>query len=83
MSTIAVSIGYLRRRPLPCLGGCSTVILILGFWGLDLVSGLISSSILVSISVDSCCRYSLMTIDQKDIGLLGNLTVYISPLTIN
>jgi len=25
----------------------------------------------------------LTTIDQKDIGLFGNLTIYISPLTIS
>jgi hypothetical protein len=33
--------------------------------------------------VDSGCRYSLTTVDQKDIGLLGNLTVYVSPSTVS
>ena len=104
MSAIAVSIGCLRGRPLPRLGGCGIVPSISGSWGLDSVSGSISGlwwfgsvvsisgswglesisgSISGSISVDSCCRYSFITIDRKGVGLLGNLTVHVSPSTVS
>jgi hypothetical protein len=33
--------------------------------------------------VDSGCRYGLTTVDQKDVDLLGNLTVHVSSLTVS
>jgi hypothetical protein len=84
VSVIAVSSEYLYRQPLFCLGcdscgqgstdGC-TVLLTLDSWGFRSISR--------SDSVNSDCRYSLTTVDWKDIGLLGNLTVYVSSLTVN
>ena len=76
MSAIAISLGYLCRRPLPYLGyssygqdfiGNSTVLLILDSWGFKSVSRSDLSNL------DR--KYGLTTVNQKDIGLLSNLTV--------
>ena len=84
MSAIAISSGYLRRQPLPRLGysscgrdsigGC-TVLLISDSWGFRSISR--------SDSSDSSRKYSLRTVNKKDINPFNNLTVHISPLTIS
>ena len=66
MSAIALSLGYLRRRPLPYLGyssysrdftGNCAVLSILESRSFKLIFGLDLSN--------SNCKYSLTTIDQK------------------
>ena len=84
ISVIAINRKYLYRRLLPYLGysscsrgftgGCA-VPLVLDFYDFRLISG--------SDLSDFNYRYGLTTVDQKDIGLFSNLTVYIFPLTIN
>ena len=84
VSAIAISLEYLRRRPLPHLGcnsysrdsiGSYVVLSISEFKGFRSISE--------SDSSDSNYKYGLTTINQKDIGPLNNLTIYVSPLTIS
>ena len=81
---MAISLGYLYRRSLPYLG-CSSYSK--DFTGNYAVLLILKSRSFRSISKlnlsNSNYRYGLITVDQKDVSLLSNLTVYISPLIVS
>ena len=80
MSAIAVNLGYLRRRPLPLLGASSGS---LGTTTLIVDSSSSRTSVVGSYKSVSVYKYGLTTIERKDVGLLGKLTVYVSPLVVS
>jgi hypothetical protein len=92
-----MSIGYLRKRPLPRLGGCGIVVSISGSWGLGSASvsglvlglwfrsvpGSVSGVISGSISVSSYYKYDFTAVDRNGVGPLGSLTIHVFPSTIS
>ncbi len=73
---VAVSKGYLRRRPWPLFGSLVTSgSIVIGYYGL---SGYICSG-----SGILLVKYSLTTVNQKVVGLLGSLIIQVSPLIIS
>jgi hypothetical protein len=95
---MAVSSRYLRKRPRPRLGSycCKSLFAVIFAVISKLVAVVVLGSeftlifavitLLASRSVvglDSSCRYSLTTVEQNIVGLLGNLTMYVLPSIVS